>query len=405
MDLDYPAETADFRAELGDWLRSQIVLVRAESADDADFAERWQRLLYVTGWAVPTWPKEYGGRGLDALRASIALDEFVAAEAPLPRPSGGELLLGPTILHWGNAEQRARFLPGIAHGEQIWCQGFSEPESGSDLASVRTRAVLDGEDWILNGHKIWTSEAEDADFMFTLAVTDPEVRPHVGISYLLVPMKQDGIEIRPIAQPDARSGFNEVILHDVRCPTANVLGEPGQGWQVAMGTLGIERGVSSAASHHPYVAEWNDAVAAARANGSIAEPGIRDRLVRSWSEIELLRMQSHRLLTAAGHGAIDSRLGIVGTTFKMFYTELHQRLADLAMDIQGRSGALLTGSQDARQPSGVGMGRRVAHHVYPLSSLQSLYLFSRSQTIYGGSSQVQRNIVAERALGLPRGPR
>lgn len=406
MDLAYPAETAGFRAELEDWLVSELAAVRAEvGPDDVAFAARWQRRLYETGWATPTWPEQYGGRGLDALHAGLALEVFAACGAPFPRPSGGELLLGPTILHWGTEEQRARFLPPIARGEQTWCQGFSEPDSGSDLASLQTSAVRDGDEWVLNGRKIWTSEAEDADFMFTLALTDRDVRPHQGITYFLVPMRQPGIEIRPIAQPDARAGFNEVILTDVRCPHANVLGDVGQGWQVAMGTLGIERGVSSSASHLPYVAEWNDAVAVARQTGMLDQPGVRDRFVRSWAEVELLRLQSARLLTAAVHGPVDEKIGTIAATYKMFYTELHQRLCDLAMDVAGAQAAVLSGQQDAPQPMGVGMGRRVAHHRYPLTGLQSVYLFSRSQTIYGGSSQVQRSIVAERVLGLPRSRR
>lgn len=403
MNLDYPTRTDPFRAEVEEWLTAELAALRAEVGDDdVAFASRWQQVLHDNGWATPTWPAQHGGRDLDALQATVALEAFAACGAPFPAPSGGELLLGPTILHWGTDEQRERFLLPIARAQQTWCQGFSEPQSGSDLASLRTTAVTDGEDWVLNGHKIWTSEAGDADFMFTLARTNPDVRPHNGITYFLVPMDQPGIEVRPIAQPDARAGFTEVILHNVRCPGANVLGGVDQGWQVAMGTLGIERGVSSSASHLPYVTEWEEAVAAARANGRIDEPGVRERLVRSWSEIELLRLQSMRLLTAAVHGAVDPHAGVVGAGYKVSYTELHQRLVDLTMDIHGVSAALLTGDQDAPPPAGVGMGRRAAHHLYPLTPLQSVYLFSRSQTIYGGSSQVQRSIVAERVLGLPR---
>jgi alkylation response protein AidB-like acyl-CoA dehydrogenase len=399
MDLDYPSDTDGFRAEVRAWAAARVHELRADPGDAPDFAQRWQQLLYRSGWAVPTWPEEYGGRGLDALHATIALDEFIAAGAPMPRATGGELLLGPTILRWGDDEQRARFLPLIARGQQTWCQGFSEPDSGSDLASLQTRAEWSGTEWILNGHKIWTSEAEDADFMFTLAVTDPDVRPHAGISYLLVPLDQPGIEVRLIAQPDGRAGFTEVFLRDARCPADNVVGGVGRGWQVAMGTLGFERGVSATASHHRYRGEWDVA------NGAIQDPSIRDRLVRSWSDIELLRMQSQRFLTAAIHGDVDAHLGTAAATYKFFYTEMHRRLSDLAMDIEGASAAVLTGRQGERQPAGVGMGRRQPQHEYPLSALQSTYLFSRSGTIYGGTSQVQRNIVAERVLGLPRAPR
>ena len=184
-----------------------------------------------------------------------------------------------------------------------------------------------------------------------------------------------------------------------------MLGEVGQGWQVAMGTLGFERGISATASHHRYFAEWDSAVGEARANGRIADAAIRDRLVRSWSEIELLRLQSLRFLTASIHGAVDPQVGVAAATYKIFYTELHQRLTDLALDIAGPTGAVLTGRPGDAQPAGVGMGRREVHYDYPASALQSTYLFARAGTIYGGTSQIQRNIVAERVLGLPRGPR
>jgi alkylation response protein AidB-like acyl-CoA dehydrogenase len=406
MNLDYSEETRVFRSDLTEWVCTEAEALRERTrGDETAFDTGWQQLLHDHGWSTPTWPTEYGGRGLGALEATVLLEVLAACGAPFPRPSGGELLLGPTILAWGTDEQRARFLLPIARARQTWCQGFSEPDSGSDLASLRTRAIRDVEGWRLTGHKIWTSEAEDADFMFTLARTDPDARPHSGITYFLVPMDQPGIEIRPIAQPDGRAGFNEVILSDVFCPDANVLGEVNQGWQVAMGTLAVERGVSSSASHLPYLAEWNDSLAAARANGCIDEPGVRDRLVRAWGEIELLRQQSARLLTASLRGRVDPHVDVVAASYKMFYTELHQRLADLAMDIEGPAGAMLAGDQNASQPAGVGLGRRLAHHYYPLTALQSIYLFSRSQTIYGGTSQVQRTIVAERVLGLPRGAR
>jgi alkylation response protein AidB-like acyl-CoA dehydrogenase len=404
VDVTYPVQTESFRAEMAGWAREQLASIRTRVAPGA-VAGEWQKLLYSSGWAVPTWPEEYGGRGLDALHSTIAIEEFVAAGAPLGRATGGELLLGPTILHWGTDEQRARFLPLIARGGQTWCQGFSEPESGSDLASLRTRAVLDGDEYVLNGHKIWTSEAEDADFMFTLAITNPDGSPHRGISYFLVPMDQPGIEVRAIPQPDGRAGFNEVFLRDVRCPVTNVLGGVDNGWRVAMGTLGIERGMSATASHHRYITEWDAALADARANGAIKDASVRDRLVRSWSEIEVLRLTSLRFLTAAVHGDVDPQLTTAAATYKIFYSELHQRLTDLAMDIQGSAAAVLTGTADAAQPAGVGMGRREPHYDYPASALQATYLFSRAETIYGGTSNVQRNIISQRVLGLPREPR
>ncbi len=363
---------------------------------------RWRQALYDGGWAVPTWPVEYGGRGLSALESAVVGEAFAAAGAPLTRATGGELLVGPTLLRFGTAIQKSRFLPPIAAGTETWCQGFSEPQAGSDLAAVATRAVRDGDEFVINGHKIWTSEADEADLMFMLAVTDPEVRPHVGMTYLLLPMDQPGVEVRPIVQPDGRVGFTEVLLADARCPVANVVGEIGAGWSVAMGTLGFERGVSSSASHLRFRAELDDVIAQARESGRLKEPLIRDRIVSAWCEIESLRLSSYRLLTAAAHGDVDPGIGIVGATYKFAYTEMHQRLTVLAMDVQGPTAALLTGPVDAPPPPGVGMGSRRHVFNYPVTDTQSNYLFARSGTIYGGTSQVQRNIVAERVLGLPR---
>src|SRR5439155_6208461 len=187
----YPAETEPFRREVREWAVAEVARVRAEAAGDDDFRARWQSLLYATGWACPTWPERYGGRGLSTLQAAIALDEMMAAGAPIPRPTGGELLVGPTILQWGTDEQRARFLPRIARGEETWCQGFSEPEAGSDLASLTTTATLDGDELVLHGRKKWTSEGDEADLMFVLAVTDPDnPRRHRAITYFLLPMDQ-----------------------------------------------------------------------------------------------------------------------------------------------------------------------------------------------------------------------
>ena len=408
MDLDYPASTAALRSEAYDWASSTLARIRAEDTLAGlpnMIPVRWRQALYDAGWAVPTWPLEYGGRGLSALEAAVVGEAFATAGAPLTRATGGELLVGPTILHFGTEEQKSRFLPPIAAGTETWCQGFSEPQAGSDLAAVATTAVLDGDEYVINGHKIWTSEADEADLMFMLAITDPAVRPHVGMTYFLLPMDQAGVEVRPIVQPDGRVGFTEVLLRDARCPAANVVGSVGAGWAVAMGTLGFERGVSSSASHLRFRAELDEIIATARAAGRLSDPLIRDRIVSAWCDIESLRLSSYRLLTAAVHGDVDPGVATVATTYKFAYTEFHQRLTVLAMDVQGRSAAILTGPADAPPPPGVGMGSRLHVYDYPVTDTQSNYLFARSGTIYGGTSQVQRNIVAERVLGLPREPR
>ncbi len=411
MDLDFPASCDEIRAKAAHWART--TLTRLREADRAEglpntFPVRWRRALYDGGWAVPTWPVEYGGMGLSVLEAAAAAEEFAAAGAPLTRATGGELLVGPTLLHFGTPEQKVRFLPPIAAGTETWCQGFSEPQAGSDLAGITTTAVRDGSDgseFVVNGHKIWTSEADEADMMFMLAITDPSARPHAGMSYLLLPMHQPGVEVRPLVQPDGRVGFTEVLLRDTRCPAANVVGGVGAGWSVAMGTLGLERGVSSSASHLRFRAELDDVIAAARSNGRLADPLIRDRIVSAWCDVESLRLASYRLLTVAVHGDVDPGAAVVGTTYKFAYTEFHQRLTALALDVAGPAGVLLTGPADAPPPPGVGMGSRRHVHDFPVTDTQANWLFARSGTIYGGTSQVQRNIVAERALGLPRDPR
>jgi len=286
-----------------------------------------------------------------------------------------------------------------------WCQGFSEPQAGSDLAAVATRAVRDGDEWVFSGHKIWTSEAEDADYMFLLAVTDPAAKPHHRLTYFLLPMHQPGIEIRPIAQLDGRAGFNEVILDGARCAAGSLVGEIGSGWQVAMGTLGFERGISAFADHHRFARELDEVIANAKRTGRIADPLIRDRLVRAWADVQVLRLSGMRLLTAAIHPDADPYVNRVGGVHKFFYTEFHQRLTELGIDVLGAQGQILTGAMTDPPVPGVGMGHRPAVHDYPVSPAQSTFLFSKAGTIYGGTSEIQRNIVAERILGLPRGPR
>jgi alkylation response protein AidB-like acyl-CoA dehydrogenase len=408
VDADFPPWCDEVRARAGHWARTTLTRLREQDRAEGlpnTLPVRWRRALYEGGWAVPTWPVEYGGLGLSVLEAAAVAEEFASAGAPLTRATGGELLVGPTLLQYGTPEQKARFLPPIATGTETWCQGFSEPQAGSDLAGIVTSAVSDGDEFVVNGHKIWTSEADEADLMFMLAVTDPDARAHSGMTYLLLAMRQPGVEVRPLVQPDGRVGFTEVLLRDARCPVANVVGAVGAGWSVAMGTLGFERGVSSSASHLRFRAELDDVIAAARASGRLADPPIRDRIVSAWCDIESLRLASYRLLTVAVHGDVDPGAAVVGATYKFAYTEFHQRLTALAVDVAGPSGALLNGPADAPPPPGVGMGSRRHVYDFPLTDAQSNWLFARSGTIYGGTSQVQRNIVAERVLGLPREPR
>ena len=219
------------------------------------FQEEWTQKLFDGGWICASWPKEYGGKGLSIMESVVLNEEFARAGAPLRADFFGDTLVGPTILQWGSEEQKQQFLPKILSGQISWCQGFSEPDAGSDLAGLKTRAELDGDEWVVNGQKIWTTQAQYADYIFLLARTDPQAPKHAGISYLLVPMKQEGIEVRPIVQPDGSAEFNEVFFSNARCPKDNVVGGLNNGWKVAMTTLGFERGSSATTSHRRFEKE------------------------------------------------------------------------------------------------------------------------------------------------------
>jgi hypothetical protein len=314
----------------------------------------------------------------------------------------GDTLVGPTILQWGTEEQKKEFLPKILRGEISWCQGFSEPEAGSDLASLKTRAVLDGDEWVVNGQKVWTTQAQYADYVFLLARTDPDAPRHAGISYLLVPMRQPGIEVRPIVQPDGSAEFNEVFFSDARCPAGNVVGGVNNGWKVAMTTLGFERGSSATTSHRRFERELDQIMDAARANGKAADPLVRQRLAAAWSKVQIMRVNGLRTLTVA-LGGRDPGVAALGATNKMFWSEYHRDVMELAIDILGMDGQVLTGSAGDEFVPGV--GRRRGREDYPVSPLQASFFFSRSETIWGGTAEIQRNIVGERVLGLPKEPR
>ncbi|MCU1487773.1 MAG: putative acyl-CoA dehydrogenase, partial [Actinomycetia bacterium] len=277
MDLSYPPETEPFRLEVRAWIEANL---------PGRAPVEWNALLHETGWAVPMWPVELGGRGLSTVEAVIWTEELQRAGAPIQPAAGGELLLGPTILHWGTPEQQQRFLPPIARGEEVWCQGFSEPSAGSDLAGLSTSARLDGDEWVIDGHKVWTSQAQEADLMFTLVRTNPDAPKHKGISYLLIPMRQPGIEVRSIVQPDGTAGFSEVILTGARAPKGNVVGGVDNGWTVAMSTLGFERGTSAVSSWQRYERDWAAIVDDARRHDRLADPVVRQRLARAWSDIQ-----------------------------------------------------------------------------------------------------------------------
>jgi len=246
MDLTYPQEAEDFRVEISGWLKDNLPEGWFEPGftmneeEKAEFNREWPKKLFEGGWICATWPTEYGGKGLTTMQGVVLAEEFARARAPMRGDFFGDTLVGPTLLQWGTEEQKQQFLPGILKGEIRWCQGFSEPNSGSDLASLKTTAVLDGNEWVINGQKVWTTQGHHADYCFLLTRTDAESPKHAGISYLLVPMRQPGIEVRGITQPDGTAEFCEVFFTDARCPADNVVGGINNGWKVANSTLAFE---------------------------------------------------------------------------------------------------------------------------------------------------------------------
>lgn len=384
--MDATPHDADerFRAEIRGWLEENLTGRFAElrgrggsGREHEDFEARleWNRHMAAAGWTCVAWPVEHGGRGLSIAQQVIFHEEYAKADAPARVNHLGEELLGPTLIAHGTAEQQARFLPGIVAVEELWCQGYSEPEAGSDLAAVSTKAQRIGDEWSITGQKVWTSLAQHADWCFVIARTEPGSVRHQGLSYLLVPMDQPGVEVRPILQLTATSEFNEVFFDDARTRSDLVVGGEGNGFRVAMATLGFERGVSTLAQQIAFRRELDAVIETAMRTGAIDDAVLRDRLVRARMDLEVIRQ--HALRTLGGEQ------GDGASVAKLLWSNWHRSLGELAMDVAGPE-ALLVGAD------------------YALDDLQTLFLFSRSDTIYGGSDEIQRNVIAERVLGLPR---
>ncbi len=410
MDLTYPPEAEAFRTQIRAWLEENLPDgwfdddFELTGEDRARFNDEWTQKLYGGGWICASWPTEYGGKGLSTMEAVVLNEEFARASAPMRADFFGDTLVGPTILQWGSEEQKQEFLPKILSGQIAWCQGFSEPEAGSDLAGLKTRAELDGDEWVISGQKVWTTQAGFADYIFLLARTDPEAPKHAGISYLLVPMKQPGVEARPITQVDGSAEFYEVFFDNARCPKENVVGGVNNGWKVAMTTLGFERGTSATTGHRRFEKELEIITAKARDNGRIDDPLVRQHLAHAWSKVQIMRINGLRSLTAVVQGKKDLGVAALGATNKMYWSEYHRDVMELAIDILGMDGQILTGSV-AEEEAVPGYGVRPTNARYPASVLQSSFFFSRSETIWGGTAQIQRNIVGERVLGLPKEPK
>jgi alkylation response protein AidB-like acyl-CoA dehydrogenase len=395
MDLTDTAEDRAFRAEVRGWLEDHLVgdfaALRGLGGSGKDLEahdERleWDRHLAAHGWTCIGWPEEHGGRGLSLGQQVIFHEEYARANAPSRVNHLGEELLGPTLIAFGTPEQQARFLPPIRAVDELWCQGYSEPGAGSDLANVQTKARLvstgstTGSEWVIDGQKVWTSLAQFSDWIFVLARTEPGSERHRGLSFLLVPTKQEGVEIRGIEQLTGGAEFNEVFFTGARTDADLVVGEPGQGWAVAMGLLGFERGVSTLGQQVGFRRELDALLEVARGNGSYDDPVVRDRLARADVELEVIRLNALRTLSQDNTAAQSAGSASIA---KLLWGTWHRTLGELAMLVRGVDG--LT----------AGPG-------YDLDEWQRLFLFSRADTIYGGSDEIQRNILAERVLGLPR---
>jgi alkylation response protein AidB-like acyl-CoA dehydrogenase len=408
VDLRDTAEDRAFREEvrsfLEDSLRGEFRVARGRGGpgdEHALFDERlaWERHLGAHGWTCIGWPKEHGGRGLSLRRQVIFHEEYARARAPGRIGHFGEGLLGPTLIAFGSPEQQRRFLPPIVAGRELWCQGYSEPGAGSDLANIATRAERDGDEWVVHGQKVWTSLAHWADWCFVLARTgpvSPEGRRHAGISYLLVPMRQDGIEIRPIVQLTGDSEFNEVFFDGARTAAGNVVGGVGGGWRVAMGTLAFERGASTLGQQLRFRNELDAIVEHARRTGAADEPAVRQRLAQAHIGLEIMRLHALRTLAGTESGTLG-REALIG---KLYWATLHRRLGELAMDVLGAGAAAWEAVPGEPAPAGAAADPAT----YDPGPLHRLFLFSRADTIYAGSNQIQRNIIGERGLGLPREP-
>ncbi len=408
MELAYAPQDEAFRAEIRAWLKENLPKgwfdpnFEMSAEERKKFNDEWPEKLFKGGWICATWPKEYGGTGLTTMQGVVLSEEFANARAPMRADFFGDTLVGPTILQWGTEEQKKEFLPKILSGQVRWCQGFSEPNSGSDLASLKTSAILDGDEWVINGQKVWTTQGHHANYCFLLTRTDPDAPKHKGISYLLVPMDQQGVEVRGIVQPDGTAEFCEVFFTNARCPKDNVVGGVNNGWQVANSTLAFERGTSATTGYRRFEEEYNIIVAAAKRNGAINDPVIRQRLMKFYAKIHILRFHGLRSLSATLNNSRDLSVAAIGAFNKMYWSEMHKEAMELGLDIYGPEAMLVDCGGDGSWP---GTARERRRPGYPVSAMMSAFFFSRSETIWGGTSQIQRNIVGERVLGLPKEPK
>lgn len=388
MKLAFAPELKSFRDEAAAWLAAQLggpfAAVRGQTNQVDHVAERraWEQALGAAGWSAIGWPKAHGGRGATLAEQVIFAEEYARAKGPPRVGHLGVELIGPTLIALGSEDQKRRFLPDIAAGKVVWCQGYSEPGAGSDLANVKTRAQLEGGRYRIDGQKVWTSMGVIADWCFVLARTEPGSVGPRGLSFLLVPMDQPGVEARPIRQMTGEAEFAEVFFDGAEALEADRVGAEGEGWKVAMALLGFERGVSTLGQQMQFRNELDEVIAAARANGKSRDPVVRQKLAQAYAGLKIMRYNALRMLANAESGALSPE----AYTYKLYWSQWRRDLGELAMDVLGQEGEI--GLDALRMPP-----------------LTNMYLMSRADTIYAGTNQIQRNIISERALGLPREPR
>ncbi len=396
MDFDLTPAERDFRDEVRTWLEEHLVgdfaglRGRGGMGQEDIPAEQqiaWERELAGGGWLGIDFPAHLGGRECSLSEQVLFHQTYVEARAPGRLPNMGVTLLGPTLVAYGTPEQQERFVPPILSGDEFWCQGYSEPNAGSDLANVGTKAVLDGDRWVVNGQKIWTSLAQYSDWCFVVCRTDPDSARHAGLSYLLVPMDQPGIEIRPIVQITGGIEFNEVFFDDAVTDADLVVGQPGRGWEVAMGTLAFERGASTLGQQTYFRQELDALLAQAQANGTAHDLVVRQELSQAYATLEIMRYNNLRMLTVVDAGGVPGPEMSIG---KLLWSNWHRSLGELMVGVRGADAMAVSADEG---------------EAYSLDSWQRTFLYSRAHTIYAGSNEIQRNIIGERVLGLPREPR
>jgi alkylation response protein AidB-like acyl-CoA dehydrogenase len=402
MELDLGPEAEAFRTELRGWIAAAAPKkltemvdwtstpltggdrAAFEEAERSDEYAQWAQRVHDDGWICPTWPEKFGGRGLGPVENAIYSEELVRANLPRIRRGFGEGMVGPSIMVHGTEEQQNHFLPRIISGEDVYCQGFSEPGQGSDLAGVATRGVVDGDELVITGQKIWTSGFYRANMIFILCRTDPDAPKHKGLSYVLTPFKDNNIDARPVKQLTGSAEFGEEFIDGARAPLFNVIGGLNNGWRVAMTTLGHERGGSATTGYLKYKRQFTELVDLAREVGRDSDPAVRDRLAWCHSHVEIMRFSGMRLMSQLAQG---KEPGPEASINKLFWSEYEQAVGELAAE--------LLGARALVRPDGEG---------YRTSKWQNVFLASRAGTIFSGTSEIQRNIISERALGLPREP-